>query len=216
MGFFFFFKKISIFGCGRCWPQGQSTNPSLPNVVLAVAPRPLPLLPSSHAVSHTQEPLRVLQRLSATAWSCWCARVCTKAVPHFSDARWTCRTNTGSPSTHAVLGRDAPAFWRSRGAAGPAVLQKAPLPGCSLKIVTIFYSSHLSSLTKTPPASDLTDLFSTSVGLLLTQTWLCIINLNTLMNLPLNKYFKGGIKFHSVLLSYVPVFLFNFHTRCLS
>lgn len=36
------------------------------------------------------------------------------------------------------------------------------------------------------------------------------------MNLPLNKYFKGSIKFHSVLLSYIAAFLFNFHIRCLS
>lgn len=36
------------------------------------------------------------------------------------------------------------------------------------------------------------------------------------MNLPLNKYFKGNIKFHSVLLSYIAAFLFIFHLRCLT
>lgn len=40
---------------------------------------------------------------------------------------------------------DGPASGMNKGATGPALLQKALLSGCSLKIITIFYSNHLSS-----------------------------------------------------------------------
>lgn len=172
--------------------------------------------PTSPHFSHRvpQEPLHTLRRLTAMAWSRWCGTVCTKAVPGFSGVRWTRRTNAGSASVHAVLWADGwPSLLKEQRCCRTCSSPK----GIAFRLLSQNHNNLLfqpRQFTKTPLASDLTDLFSTSVGLLLTQTWLCIINLNTFMNLPLNKYFKGSIKFHSILLPHIAVF--NFHTRCLS
>lgn len=203
--------------CTRQWvvlTTGQSTKPSLPHRILAVLPQQPLFLPISHTVFHSSLSTGGSGSLWMV-WSCQWARVYTKAVSCSSDIHGTNCTDAGSPSTHAVSCRDAPAFWGNKGAVGPALLQRH----CAFRLLSKNCNNLLFQpleFTKSPLASDLTDLSGTSVGLLLTQTWLCIINLNTFMNLPLNKYFKGSIQFHSVLLSSTAAFLFNFHVRCLT
>lgn len=80
-------------------------------------------------------------RLTVMSWSCWCASVCTKAV--VSQMCNEPVTTAGSSGMLRVL--RCPCLRNDKGATGPALLQKALLSGCSLKIITIFYSNHLSS-----------------------------------------------------------------------
>lgn len=123
---------------------GQSTKPSLPCWVLAVVSQQPLLLPIFHTVFHSSLSTGCSGSLWM-AWSCWWARVSTKAVPCSSDIHGTNCTAAGSPSTHAVPWRDAPAFWGNKGAAGPALLQRHCSQAALLKKHTIFYSNHMSS-----------------------------------------------------------------------
>ena len=140
--FFSFMKKRPIFGYGCCWPQGQSTSPSSPNRVPAAAPRQPPFLRTSHTVPH-----RTLHTCcdSSLPWpgvagvqvfaqkqlpvSQPCAEPAVLTLAHPASVQWPY----------------APALWTNRGATGPALLQKASLSGCSLKIITIFHFNHPSS-----------------------------------------------------------------------
>lgn len=205
-----FLKKISIFGFRWCWPQGKTLIPSYQMVCwhwhhssacffpfLAPCPTEAP----THAITALSDGLvlKVCKSLHKSnflflRWLLnqhWLAQHPCHALnryPRLLKEQRYCRTCLSSKDiTFRLLSKN----------------QNNPL-------------FQPLEFTKTLLASDLTDLFWPSVGLLLTQTWLCIVNQSISMNLPLNKYFKGSIKFHSTLLPYIAVFLFNFHTRCLS